>query len=271
MRFAIVRGPSSRHQSPWPRSRATSTTRGPGYRPSRSRGAIAISAGRWPPGARPSSQVRTGVLGLPIGRSWRWPLAPTGGLPTRSPRIAGQSLSSGILDRRTAASVARRILAPDMDSGWGIRTLAASEPAFDPAGYHTGSVWPHDTALIAAGLRRAGSRQGARSASPTDLLEAASSLPEYRLPELLRGDQRSPRTLLPAWYAGACPVQAWASAAPLHLVCASCSGSARRSGRPPSLRTSSACHRGQLAWSSADWPSAGSAGSTSTSAEPDRA
>jgi glycogen debranching enzyme len=129
----------------------------------------------------------------------------------------GQALSSGILDRRTAASVARRILAPDMDSGWGIRTLAASEPAFDPAGYHTGSVWPHDTALITAGLRRAGFDQAAIGVADR-LLQAAASLPEYRLPELLRGDQRSPTEAAPGLVAGACPVQAWASAAPLHLL-----------------------------------------------------
>jgi glycogen debranching enzyme len=129
---------------------------------------------------------------------------------------AGQCLWSGILTAPTAAAVARRILADDMDSGWGIRTLAAGEPAFDPRGYHTGSVWPHDTALIAGGLKRAGFDAAAIKLAD-QLFEAALAVPASRLPELLSGEARVPGAG-PGLVAGACPVQAWASAAPLHLV-----------------------------------------------------
>jgi glycogen debranching enzyme len=128
----------------------------------------------------------------------------------------GQCLWSGILERGMAAAVAARLLAPDMDSGWGIRTLAASELAFDPLGYHTGSVWPHDTALIVGGLKRAGFDDAARQVAD-HLLQAAAALPGGRLPELVSGEQR--RTGVgPGVVPEACLIQAWASAAPLHLV-----------------------------------------------------
>jgi glycogen debranching enzyme len=103
-----------------------------------------------------------------------------------------------------------------MDSGWGIRTLASSERAFDPLGYHTGSVWPHDTALVAGGLKRAGFDEGALRIAD-HLLEAAAALPAGRLPELISGAQRG-RDAAPGLVPQACTVQAWASAAPLHLV-----------------------------------------------------
>lgn len=132
----------------------------------------------------------------------------------------GQCLWTGVLDGGRAEVVAGRMLVADMDSGWGIRTLAASEPAFDPHGYHTGSVWPHDTALIAGGLKRAGFDEGALRIAD-HLLEAAALLPAGRLPELISGARRTPGLgpdpgpeLIP----GACSIQAWASAAPLHLV-----------------------------------------------------
>jgi glycogen debranching enzyme len=129
---------------------------------------------------------------------------------------AGQCLWTGILPGTRAATVAGRTLASDMDSGWGIRTIAASEPAFDPRGYHTGSVWPHDTALIAGGLKRAGFDDDALRLAD-HLFEAAALLPAGRLPELISGAARIPGKP-PELVPGACTIQAWASAAPLHLV-----------------------------------------------------
>ena len=139
-----------------------------------------------------------------------------GGVADAISSNAGQCLWTGILNVSSATAVAGRILAPDMDSGWGIRTLGASEPAFDPLGYHTGSVWPHDTALIAGGLKQAGFDEAAQGIADR-LLEAAGALPGDRLPELISGDERRPG-LGPGQVPGACPVQAWASAAPLHLI-----------------------------------------------------
>ena len=66
---------------------------------------------------------------------------------------AGQALWTGIVPAARAARVADRLLAPDLFSGWGIRTYAAGQPGYNPVGYHTGSIWPHDNALIAAGLK----------------------------------------------------------------------------------------------------------------------
>src|SRR5690606_20071339 len=68
----------------------------------------------------------------------------------------GHCLWTGIVDDDKAAAVARHLAGPELNSGWGVRTLAASMPAYNPVSYHRGSVWPHDTALSAAGLMRYG-------------------------------------------------------------------------------------------------------------------
>ena len=68
----------------------------------------------------------------------------------------GHCLWSGIVDDDKAAAVAERLLSPQMFSGWGVRTLASDMGAFNPASYHNGSVWPHDNAIVAAGLMRYG-------------------------------------------------------------------------------------------------------------------
>ena len=88
---------------------------------------------------------------------------PTSGRSTRSRRTwatcsgAGSSRRSAIARRRGAAHVSAPLW-----SGWGVRTLAADEAAFDPLEYHNGTVWPHDNSLIAFGLARAGRREEAR-------------------------------------------------------------------------------------------------------------
>jgi glycogen debranching enzyme len=151
---------------------------------------------------------RRGLLPMAIGRDGR--------LADALASNIGQCLWTGVLDRARAAMVASRMLTADLDSGWGIRTMAASEPAFDPLGYHTGSVWPHDTAVIAGGLKRAGFDEGAQRIAD-ELLEAAALLPAGRLPELISGARRTPDRG-PELVPGACTIQAWASAAPLHLV-----------------------------------------------------
>ena len=69
---------------------------------------------------------------------------------------AGQCLWTGIVTPDRARDVMDRILRPEMFSGWGVRTLASGQPGYNPIGYHTGTVWPHDTSLIAAGFKRYG-------------------------------------------------------------------------------------------------------------------
>ncbi|HEY6796263.1 MAG TPA: glycogen debranching N-terminal domain-containing protein, partial [Kineosporiaceae bacterium] len=128
----------------------------------------------------------------------------------------GQLLWSGIVPAGRAATVVDRLMSPDLFSGWGIRTLAAGRPAYDPLSYHRGSVWPHDNALIAAGLIRYGFRREAERVA-TALVEAAGRL-GHRLPEALVGTDRDRTGGLPVRYPHASQPQAWASAAPLLLV-----------------------------------------------------
>ena len=98
-----------------------------------------------------------------------------------------------------------------MFSGWGIRTLAADEPLYDPLSYHLGSVWPHDTALIAAGLRRHGFRDDFLTLFDA-LVDAAALAPGQRLPELFGGQPRvAGEPFVP--YPVACRPQAWAAGA----------------------------------------------------------
>jgi glycogen debranching enzyme len=97
----------------------------------------------------------------------------------------GHCLWTGIVDADHAAAVAGRLTAPDMVSGWGLRTLAESMARYDPLSYHNGSVWPHDTAIAIAGLRRAGFVDEALLLA-AQLLDAATAC-DARLPELYSG------------------------------------------------------------------------------------
>jgi glycogen debranching enzyme len=128
---------------------------------------------------------------------------------------ADQLLWSGIVAEDRAAGLVGRLLAPDMASGWGIRTMSTGDAAYNPIEYHNGTVWPHDTALIAEGLRRYGYREQA-SALAFGLLEAAAAF-AYRLPEVFAGFPRA-ETGMPVEYPTACRPQAWAAATPLLAI-----------------------------------------------------
>jgi glycogen debranching enzyme len=112
--------------------------------------------------------------------------------------------------------IAERLMSEELDSGWGIRTYASGQPGFNPIGYHTGSIWPHDNAIAAAGLKRAG-RHDEADRIATRIFEAARQSPEFRLPELFCGFARD-TTSVPVPYPVACSPQAWAAAAPLSLL-----------------------------------------------------
>jgi glycogen debranching enzyme len=129
---------------------------------------------------------------------------------------AGHLLWSGIASREHAARVVARLLEPDMWSGWGIRTLSARNPAYNPFSYQRGSVWPHDNGIIALGFKRYGfAGEAARVAR--DLSEAASHFASYRLPELYAGIERQPGRF-PVQYVGANVPQAWAAGSVFHLL-----------------------------------------------------
>jgi glycogen debranching enzyme len=129
---------------------------------------------------------------------------------------AGQALWTGIVPAARAGRVAERLLAPDLFSGWGVRTFADGQPGYNPVGYHTGTIWPHDNALIAAGLKAVGSADGANLIAGR-LIEAAQWFPDLRLPELFCGFARDD-VGAPVAYPVACSPQAWAAAAPFYLI-----------------------------------------------------
>jgi glycogen debranching enzyme len=124
---------------------------------------------------------------------------------------AGQCLWTGIVAADRAKDVIDRLLQPELFSGWGIRTYASGQPGYNPIGYHTGTVWPHDTSLIAAGLKRYGYDDESNKLV-SQVLEAAQRFPDYRLPELFCGFDKSDATT-PVPYPVACSPQAWAAGA----------------------------------------------------------
>ncbi|HLZ48205.1 MAG TPA: amylo-alpha-1,6-glucosidase, partial [Candidatus Limnocylindria bacterium] len=124
---------------------------------------------------------------------------------------AGHALWAGIARPDRARRVAERLMAPDMYSGWGIRTLSSTYPTYNPMSYHNGSVWPHDNSLIAQGFVRYGFREEANAIIEA-LIEAGKRFPNARLPELFCGFQRDLRfSSRPADYLISCIPQAWSA------------------------------------------------------------
>jgi glycogen debranching enzyme len=127
----------------------------------------------------------------------------------------GHLLGTGLLDAEESALLAARLVAPDLASGFGLRTLSTDSTGFNPYGYHIGSVWPHDTAIAVHGLIRAGFPNEAATLARG--LVAASPAFDGRLPELFSGHSAEQDTL-PAPYPASCRPQAWAAAAGVQLL-----------------------------------------------------
>jgi glycogen debranching enzyme len=128
----------------------------------------------------------------------------------------GQALWSGIVDPARAGAVVDRLTGPGLHSGWGIRTYAAGQPGYNPLSYHVGSVWPHDNALIIAGVKRYGFDAQANLLAG-ELFEVAQHFPDFRMPELYCGFDRA-SVAVPVPYPVACSPQAWSAAAPLLII-----------------------------------------------------
>jgi len=124
----------------------------------------------------------------------------------------GHLLWSGIVPDDRAALLVKRLMSPEMFTGWGIRTMSAGDAGYNPIEYHNGTIWPHDTAFIAEGMRRYGHREQA-SHLALMLIQAAEAF-EYRLPEVFAGFSRE-ETGAPVEYPTASRPQAWAAGAPL--------------------------------------------------------
>jgi glycogen debranching enzyme len=129
---------------------------------------------------------------------------------------AAHCLATGLLDREQAEALAHRLMADDMFSGWGVRTLSSTASRYNPMSYHNGSVWPHDNAIAALGLARIPGRAGALSIMH-GMFDSAVELHGGSLPELFCGFTREPR-LGPVPYPVACHPQAWAAASVLMML-----------------------------------------------------
>jgi glycogen debranching enzyme len=128
---------------------------------------------------------------------------------------AGHALAAGLVPVEHASAVVARLMADDMFSGWGIRTLSTQHPSFNPWAYHLGTVWPVENATFALGFKRYGfDAEADRIVSA--LLDAAALLPGNRLPELIGGQSRT-ETAFPIVYPDANAPQAWSATATLQL------------------------------------------------------
>ena len=128
----------------------------------------------------------------------------------------GQALWSGIADPEPAHQTVQRLMRPDMFSGWGIRTLSQLEKGYNPIGYHVGSIWPHDNAMIAEGFRRYGCYEDALRVF-NGVLNAAMNFEGFQLPELYSGFSRDQYDV-PVHYPAACHPQAWAAGSVHYLL-----------------------------------------------------
>jgi glycogen debranching enzyme len=120
-----------------------------------------------------------------------------------------------VVDPDKADAMARRLLAPDMFSGWGIRTMSKTALPYNPMSYHNGSIWPHDNSLIVMGLKKYGFHEHADRVME-GLIDAAAHFAYDRLPELFCGYSREDED--PDPYPVACSPQAWAAGTPLTFV-----------------------------------------------------
>lgn len=128
----------------------------------------------------------------------------------------GHLLWSGIVPQERAKKVVNRLFQPDMWCGWGVRTLSAQNPAYNPISYQRGSVWPHDNSIIAAGLKKYGYHEEANRIAE-GIFAAASYFQSGRMPELFAGIERQENNF-PVPYPDANIPQAWAAGSILLLI-----------------------------------------------------
>ncbi len=129
----------------------------------------------------------------------------------------GHCLASGIVDESLAPQVADRMLRPDLFSGWGVRTLSAEHPAFNPFSYHRGSVWPVENAVFALAMARYGLHDHMHAIAKAQF-DAAALFDYYRLPEVFAGHQRDAAHPFPGLYPRANWPQAWSASAVFTLL-----------------------------------------------------
>ncbi len=124
----------------------------------------------------------------------------------------GHCLTTGIITRERVPDVVKRLMAPDMFSGWGIRTLSSKHPLYNPLRYHLGSIWPPENATMAIGLWRYGFIDECQRLVK-GMLDAAALYPGFRLPETIGGFPRDDAHPFPGIYPDANSPQAWSASA----------------------------------------------------------
>lgn len=130
---------------------------------------------------------------------------------------AGHCLASAIAESSVVRDVADRLFAPDLFSGWGIRTLSSEHPRYNPYSYHLGSIWPVEHGTFAIGFWRYGLHDRVEQISRAQF-EAASMFEFHRLPELFGGHPRDDAHPFPAVYPNANSPQAWSSSAVFSML-----------------------------------------------------
>ncbi len=173
-----------------------------------------VSARRWRARAADLAERFNDAFWLPAQRRYAMALGPDGEAVDGDGSNVGHALWTGVVDARRAPLVAEALLSPPLFSGWGVRTLAADNGGYNPLSYHCGSVWPHDNAILAMGLRRYGLLDHAATVA-LGLVDAAAAH-QGHLPELFAGLARDD-VGVPVRYPTACVPQAWAAAS-LFLV-----------------------------------------------------
>ena len=128
----------------------------------------------------------------------------------------GHCLWTRIVDDDKAPKVVRCLMSGEMFTGWGIRTLSSKMAQYNPLSYHNGSVWPHDTSIIAAGMKAYGFFSESNELA-LSLIDAAAAFPDHRLPELFAGYAKREHSK-PIPYPAANAPQAWASGALIYCI-----------------------------------------------------
>ena len=220
IRSSIPDGQPCPGPSRWSRCRATSTPRTAGW-PRRLMRAMAMRTGRRlraASGGASGAQVEE-AFWLPrrasTRRRWTADKRPVAAITSN----AGHLLYCGLPSPERAGQVAERLRQPELDSGWGVRTVASNMRSYNPMSYHNGSVWPHDNSLIAACLARYGAHDELERIA-SSIFAVAQRLPDHRLPELYCGFSRH-HSIAEDWpvpYPVSCSPQAWAAGAVPLLV-----------------------------------------------------
>ncbi|HEY9285177.1 MAG TPA: glycogen debranching N-terminal domain-containing protein [Pyrinomonadaceae bacterium] len=129
----------------------------------------------------------------------------------------GHCLATAVVDDALVPRTALRLIADDLFTGWGVRTLSSSHPAYNPYSYHRGSVWPVEHGTFAVGFMRYGYHKVVELVARAQF-EAAALFDFYRLPELFSGHQRDADHPFPAFYHQACSPQAWSASAVFSML-----------------------------------------------------